>query len=605
MKNSKTLLLTILSTITLGVASLGAISSIAKNNDPVEVAEAVSYPQEQHGLYRKITKPSTELQDGDTVIIAHELGYTSDNWWGNPAYCHVTNNNVYLNNDKSLLLLDNAYVSPFTVRIVDGYYSFHATYTRYNTNFGGYLGWDNRGSSSSAPGPNDYTNDNIGIGYFYSYFALRKQNTTQDTHFSLSYNETTGFMTITNRAGHGNLSYTTGYEHRFCYGGDPDLNIYKLHTFGGNIAVASYPTKTNYTQGDKLDLTDLVVDIPAVKPGDFYTISYNDNPQFFGFETYVTGVGSGVQKDVSIRYTGQSFKITINIDSSHGRFYKVTDPIFDGRGSYMFVIDRGDGDYAALSFSYQYQEYRSTLTSVTITDGYITTAGDTTIMNIVYENNNYYIRSQNLSLYVNDPNDNYLVAENSKTTPVTFDYNNGGPLVKHGEKFLSNINYNDIAFSYANPVDIYRLEYVPSEKMVTFMTNFRNLVNKCDYYGQNNFYGTYKTEWDAMESSYLLLDTADQVYLHNVTYTHNAEVRDSYPDLIDRYDYILAKYDAFDFMERKTFGSYEPHYHTAYNPIVNVIIKDSTLSIALIVAVTFVLTGTALFFYLKKRKQRF
>ena len=603
MKNSKTLLLTILSTITLGVASLGAISSIAKNNDPVEVAEA-AYPLVQSDMYRKVTSKN-DVHDEDQILIVADNGQVVDAWWGNPAYCHTTSENVYYNG-SDLLVLNNAYVAPFTVHKVGDYFTFKGSYTRYHRDFTGYLGWDNRGSSPSNPGPNDWTNDDIGIGYFKDYFALRKSNSSEDTHFTLNY--TNNHMVISNRAGYGNITWTSYYSDRLIYGEGSNVNIYKKAVVTA-VSVANNPTKCHvnhytYTAGDLFDLSGLEVDV-HFGALDYVTLRYDDNPYFFEHSQYVTEVGEQVTKIVSIRQGGAngSFNVIVDVLSSNGRYYPVNDHIYDGRSKFMFVINVGTNDYRALSF----HNGDGRLTSVTISsEGYINTAGTTTIMQVVYLNSNYYIWSTNDEEYVSDNGAGGFTLSTTPNTPITFDYTTK-PVIKNGDKYLCNNGGTQIGFNNnsANAVDIYRLEYTPSTKMDNFMDDFRDLTSKCDYYGLNNFITTYGSTWSDLSVDFDKLDEADQVYIHNLTYTHNAEVRDSYPDLIDRYDYILAKYDAFDFMERKTFGSYEPHYHSVYNPIVNVIIKDSILSITLIVAVTFVLTGTALFFYLKKRKQHF
>lgn len=516
------------------------------------------------GLYYRVTDVS-DIQYGDTVIIVSDNGQVVRDIGGNPAFLYTRNDSIAVSQDRSLALLDNAYVVPFTVHqgYTEGTFAFYGDYNNNNTDMGGYVAYDRRGSSGANPGPHDYSGNGAGIGYWYEGCGLRKYNNLKESSFTLSYTEENGGnMLVKNvyldeQGLTPNLVWTSSYSDRFGWGWGSNLNFYK-QLDAASFSLETLPNKTTYTVGDKLDLSGLVAEV-HYGGNQQVEIAYDDNPQFFRHDEYVSGSGS-VQTIVSLPFLSASFHLDITVNSSNGYYYRTTSPIYDGRGKWLLTIDLGtqeEPDVRALRANGD----TTSLANVTVVDDHIDPNITTAIFTIQLIDDQFYLQ------YIDGSDVYYVIPDGgvgldlstTKQSPITFEYsetyhttlikNGAGAYLGNGGGLLT-IGFND-----GTPVTLYHLP-CNLEELSGFTASLKSLLSYCSSDGDFDYYATYKTQWDAMASSFDALSDDAQAYLRNLSYDHGAEERDSLEDLIDRYDYILSKYDALDFMGRKTHGAY-------------------------------------------------
>ncbi len=524
------------------------------------------------GLYARVTDVS-DIHDGDTVIMISDDGHAVRDIGGNPTFLYTRNDSIFVSQDRSLALLDNAYVVPFTVRqgYTAGTFAFYGDYNKNYTNMGGYVSYDRRGSNYDNPGPHDYSGNGAGIGYWYEGCGLRKNKDLKESSFTLTYNEEdgVGHMWIQNvylkdnqvdgewKAP--NLVWTSSYSDRFGWGWGSNLNIYKQLSVT-SVSMVTPPDQTTFTVGDKLDLSGLVVDVHYGN-NQHTTLAYDVNPDFFAHTEYVTGTGT-VQTIVSILNGGTygSFNLQITVNSTNGYFYRTTSPIYDGRGKWLLTLDLGtqaEPDVRALRANGD----TTALASVTVVDDYINPNITTAIFTVKLIDDQFYLQYIDGSdvYYVHSDGGVGLNLSSTKQSPITFEYSESlhTTLIKNGAgHYLGNGGgYQTIGFNDGTPVTLYHLPCNLGE-LSGFTASLKSLLSYCSSDGDFDYYATYKTQWDAMASSFAALSDDAQAYLRNLSYNHGAEERDSLEDLIDRYDYILSKYDALDFMGRKTHGAY-------------------------------------------------
>ena len=201
------------------------------------------------------------------------------------------------------------------------------------------------------------------------------------------------------------------------------------------------------------------------------------------------------------------------------------------------------------------------LAEVTVVDDHINPNITTAIFTVKLIDDQFYLQyiDGNNVYYVIPDDEVGLDLSTTKQSPITFEYSESlhTTLIKNGAgHYLGNGGgLQTIGFIDGTPVSLFHLPCNLGE-LSDFTASLKSLLSYCSSDGDFDYYATYKTQWDAMASSFNALSDDAQAYLRNLSYNHGAEERDSLEDLIDRYDYILSKYDALDFMGRKTHGAY-------------------------------------------------
>ena len=114
-----------------------------------------------------------------------------------------------------------------------------------------------------------------------------------------------------------------------------------------------------------------------------------------------------------------------------------------------------------------------------------------------------------------------------------------------------------------------------------------------------------ENDWLLAKRAFEALGPDAQGYLANMTYNHNQEVSGSAANIVDRYDYIIAKYDFEDFMLRKLVNTYVNHY-SGNSHVFNSLISndnDSFMVLTVIVGVVSSFAGLLFYFQYKKKHQ--
>ena len=92
----------------------------------------------------------------------------------------------------------------------------------------------------------------------------------------------------------------------------------------------------------------------------------------------------------------------------------------------------------------------------------------------------------------------------------------------------------------------------------SFKNTFFDLTSVCDETGKTN--KITNEIWTSLSNAFASLGADAQGYFANLTYTHGDTTPGSDEDLVDRYDYIVDKYNKDDFMLRKLAGTYESNF---------------------------------------------
>ncbi len=563
---------------------LGFTSLIAINQDnSIKAAEANSV-KSYTGFYKKVTDVS-DIHDGDYIFFVADNGHIVRDIGGNPAYLYTKNEGVHIDTTNDLLFLDNAYVTPHKVETgyVANSFAFYGEYKPYKRyDIKGYLSYDRRGSNTSNPGPHDYTGSDAGIGYWYGGFALRKSKDLAESSFTMEYED--GHMIVNNCAGHGMLSWTSGYDKRLCYANYSNINVYKIDNTPvsvSSIQVLQQPSHGAYNQGDKLDLKDLEVRV-NLSNGDHFTASYNATPQFFQHYPYVTGTGS-TTNIVDFLYGG-SFNVNVTVRSAQGSYGKVTTDLYDYRGnSYVIAIlgsyyPDGDGDYhysdaRALNNISKGEEYgQSTSIYYNVPDGdTVEGPNDNCRFKIVMNNGNYYLKDVDNDKYISAAD---LSPSDSPTTPIKVVFESGEAHIKNpsNDYYLREVG-GGFAFSSSGTKAALFKKAMPQES-ITNVSNFlfsHDAVTGLSEFldsatADNETYTISAGDWSTYASRFNALSLDEQGSIAGLTYTtHNGEKEDSPQEAMDRYDYVVSKYKLNDFMNRKEAGTYQNNYHPQLN----------------------------------------
>ena len=107
--------------------------------------------------------------------------------------------------------------------------------------------------------------------------------------------------------------------------------------------------------------------------------------------------------------------------------------------------------------------------------------------------------------------------------------------------------------------------------------------------------------WNNIKNEFLKLSCDAQGIFASTTYTHGTEELHTKENVVDRYDYILDKYNKEDFMLRKLANTYSSNYSN--NAVTIFGVEDSTSILVIVVAISCV-TATMALLILKKKKNR-
>ena len=613
-------------TLMLGITTV-SVANITNNKEtrPAEASCTNSFT----GFYKKVTSVS-DLENDDVVLLVSDSGEIIRDLGGNPGYLYTTTDRVHLSSDKNYVYLDNAYVTPQTIKIHDtNQYSFYGEYnpfSRYSAS--GYIAYDYRGSGIED-GSIDYIGDNIGILYFKDGCGLRK-SIVPNSSFTLSYHD--DHMYCLNVGTNKSLVCIDGYDHRFYLDDNSwsNINIYK-RAYVSKVEATHGLTYSEYHQGDKINLSGLIVKVTLIGATQ-YNVSYDTDPGFFSCSEYVYGTGNTTN---TVTYVDTSFSVDVTVIPSSVMYEKVTQSYNDYRGRYYLATQIGNSKYLfngytsdggqiypALFYTSKGKEYVDV-----DSDADLDTKRERAQMEIVKSTVYFKLRFDNT--YYMFVNDDYSIYYLNKAMDINHDFkpsanlqmlydsvNNYAyvALVENDEvtnKVLSYYNnqYRFVEKGTAN-AGVFRLYHIVDPDTIYSDINYMRgemikVFSLCNDQGETDFSVDVNkgiNRWPNLSASFLGLEIDSQAYLANLTYTHGQEERDSLEDLIDRYDYIITKYRSLsDFMGRRALAeTLQPQQSHPLEMYHQDNFENYSLLVIVIVVTSFSLV-TVLFFYKQKK----
>ena len=492
---------------------------------------------------------------------------------------YTTSENVHSNHDETVTWFDNATATTLQIktRVVNDVtqYAFLGTFwpnKREGCKKSGYIAHDPTGRNSSYPGYPAFG----GVGYFVEAFGVRieGQLNMDECWFTLNYNAESG-MDIRN------VKFTDlriGFSRdrwsgHFIWNGWGNVNLYRKITYTAITNIITSGLKTQYSQGEELDLSGLQFDVHGQdRQGNpvAFTADYDlDDKGLFQYDKYVVGSRGVHTQSVSfMNHSCVNFDVTILDDNA--RLSKVTTELFDYRGTYVLAYQNGDDEEYNAEVMYfktaAYPAYQTAMNSSTRIDGSnITIDGNMmtpsdSLFELTYENNAYRIKHEfgngqtrylgyntdDESMYLTNVNF-YDTASVETALEVIFDSGSGYAYIRSKTDTTLYINEHGDLQDYGSRLMLFKQELNNSElaQLDSFMDDFANLTSVCDPFGGEYYeFGITESSWTTLASAYSTYSLNVKVYLRNVTYTHDDPNREqgSIEDLIDRYDYIYTKY---------------------------------------------------------------
>ena len=194
------------------------------------------------------------------------------------------------------------------------------------------------------------------------------------------------------------------------------------------------------------------------------------------------------------------------------------------------------------------------------------------------------------------------------TNRITFFDNDHNLNISGSENmhFVYNQTEDKFMFSNSNSyreVSLFKLGLTSSvsSELDSFRQSFVTYTKNCDETGKDKNIET--EDWETLRGLFNNLSTDAQGYLANLSYNHGQEDKDSLKDIVDRYDYIISKYNQFnDFMSRTNNASYQNNVNSS-----STIINGTTNHNIQVVIVATSITGLTIVLavmLLKKRKHQ-
>ena len=590
--------------------------SLHLNNDVIKADATSSKPIT--GTFSRITDLG-QLGVGTKVIFVSENGDAMDDVWGNPGYVHGGKDGVSLSPDLNSVTLTNSHATIFTVEegtetamfgdVLMPSFAFRADYMN--------ICGQKKSNIYFAHNEKEYYGDNTfeNIGYFKDHDIAVEVKKIKESSWFIEFSDEDDWdrnVRVTHlrnaksvKAGDytSEVNFTYQYAPRFCSNGNVDINIYRLDDGTLNsISVYQNPTKTDYTQGQVIDLSGLVIDVHT--PSESTRVYYNDNPEDFSFPAYAYGSGEVL---FEVSYNGMKFVITLNVAKP---LYSVTrvGKLADYRGDFMLVDNEGGFGCDTVAKGDEPIGFHRDLTG-TSDDVFYTKYAfyDDMRITITKDAQGYHLKNGD-NKFIDLDNG---VLSSTSTTAIIEHTDNGERVRSTSGNYLyfdeleyefsvadqETINAND-SYKY---ITLYKYPFSSDEQEALdgFVSTFISTTDVCDSTGAT--FSITEQNWNTLASAFNSLTGPIQAQLINTTYVHILDEHEL-TDLefaMSRYDYIYSKYHNLhsyitDFIGRGEAGTMlianveianNIEDNVNANVLVIVIIATSTtsLSIALIV----------------------
>ena len=612
MKNIKKLLIS----LSVAVASIGA-SLLLTQNKPVEVE--ASRATKVTGMYERV-RDISRIEDGDEVIICINTYEMLSYFGGNPASAVFTTGGLYFASDKIIVGLENSEATVFTV----GYNESTHLYT-----FRGSMEMTSNSPYDVllAHVPYNTSTDFNAIGYFtgdrfgaYKYSSSKLNDTKCQWKLSYSTDEDNNILLTNN--------YTSDCARSY--------SIYRKANskdFYGNYNNLSF---RNYFIGDDLKLDGYSVHVAdGIVSADEWDYDYEeikDLLYFVGDGKAKSGVTSYELKLRGLPNYFQTFEIEINEPTSNpGYKYTYVTPgmLKDYRGTYL-AIEQEEGNHFFNAKNPIYEVEESNSTATTITDGVISITNhamidqgliiDKKFLNnrwvYVAKTSEIFPRYYSNKYYTEYPSYPYnerfitLTDELTEANVLTIKENpNGGmtfgfvPSYDDTEFYGFSYDTYDKNFyfetsDYTQNARLYKIDKTEDydDQLARFIEKFEDETQYCDETGESR--RIFDNGWSKIEHEFNMLGEDVKGYLASLTYTHNAETPGTAKYVVDKYDFIISKYDDLnDFMDRRGANTLQNTYTTP-----NTFAFDTSLVLPIVVIalLSFATIGGAILVYKRK-----
>ena len=632
----------VLASLFASVLALGSLAFASQNNK-VEKADAAVI--ENAELYVQV-KRTYDLRIDDTVILACG-NHVLDGIGGNPVF--ATSANISgANNDGSKFYFPSStkvmkMKAEFNTGDYIGTYSFkslrtaaedkdylynisgrYLSYAHQEYRNGAYYGYFEDGHECQTHGDvifkaakDEYSALNVDFdndGYVY----LSRQNEPNEF----------GKEGVTNPISiQWDSSYIRNKGHYGYYDGTSSVYLLRKLDLSNpknfDFSIIKNGDKIHYEPNETSVLNGLEIQITYREEGEYvleFNANYNDEPNFF---TPMTAKSD--DQKVYFKWCGMEFFYYADVsatktDEHYYNSLEMYSEPSDMRGTYLLGVNHDekthvmntsniattDEDAHAVQVTALDDEYIS-VCDKDINNEYIS-AVTNNLFEIVYANNGYYVKVGNkyLCKYTSDPERSYyLLYLGTIKNAFQVKYGDDGTLLtvdndvfaynhSSGSSGIYLNKNNDTSSPHEDAMTLFKKEYSSeiNDEVQSFRSRFFEVTDVCDANGNTNLA---LLDWDSIETLFNSMSVDAQGFIASLTYSHDSETPESLNDMVDRYEYIVAKYGdkGFNnFMNRKISQVYEKEasisFYTNSSSIIPVVIIISIVSV-LNISVLFVL----------------
>lgn len=619
---------------------IGGLASISAKQIDKEVSN-VNAASFNNGVLLKRVEDVSELSTGTIVYIASYGDFLST-LRGNPVYCgqdHSSGGNrqgdkFYINSDVPYIPLeiergtgsyedlDGISHNVDTFRFISVKDTNKEKGLLYPTN-GRYLAY---GHDTPYPGEAAYVYGDVSFSKTKNEYSNWKVNIDESGNAHIQYLTEKYSTEIRFQSG-------TARSHFGYYQAFNNIQLFRVVNLSGTPSFLEISPQHAETvkEGEIVDLSGLEFRITF--DGDNSEVidaSYDNEPNFFNIEraVYNPSQQHGV---VPFTYCGLNYRALVDIipNTSEITYYdRVVALSYDPRATYILAADNNQYKYVVLNTDVDLVKDQETYDYVeTVTHRIINMHEDDLninsddIKNVDPSFYTYTIRSRTINnvaymfLFASDDDTQVLAKNNDLLTLVNISnvdptnsaitlgvdasiYIGGSKLVYNSDReFISTDNSGD-----CSRVQLFKKVTSFSSEASSFTTSFNSFTGGvCDLSGGTNI-SDLEAGWANQKAAFDNLSADAQGYLANLTYYHNEEVAGSDEDIVDRYEYIVNKYELDEFMNRREAQTF------IGQSFVNDILPtfsdvNNDLTIIIVVAISFTgLTATGVLIFKKRRR---
>ena len=635
----------VIASITLG---LSTVALGAKQN----VTQANAITGSMH-FYTEVTSEA-DLHVGDTILIFTTSGRTFDCAAGNPRFYrmnYVSGVNgdvtrVYadesqvkrfqlgegVQDSKSTEISTGIYKPSFSLKLLDhpGFADLRGKYLNHTEDRNAVLPHD-KGSVGYYMTPicfKDFTNGAVdghaSWEFFYQssnhVFHITRQDERDKANYSLCYRGSNTRPAL-------DYNYETGGMRVL-----KEISLSSELIQYNPIVVTTDPNRNKYYVGDIPDLSGLEISL-HFKDESVADVFYDNEPDFFKATSKVQHTSPGSSDGMIVmEYCGISFRVLVDIIeevTNTNSYCLLSGELDDYRGTYIAV-----GNLVS-----EYYGFKQNIVDTTpSTTAHFRQTIDYDNSGIIQLEINEFFSEQGLpfkierltvggqSRYFIHVNDGYLSfstgegdlngalfakSKESLTANDAITIDSNHHVLMNGRTFvLSDSGFFGFSTNSSGAVKLFKL--MPSSDYETHIDNFMttfidDTASAC--LAEN----VTSSLWADLADEFALLTVDEQGYYARLSYTHGMEDTNSVENVVDRYDYIVAKYEYDDFMNRKDAGTWKDYFNyeddtlppdETYDPSRVIGTEVSTSVIALAIIITSILSLSTVSFFIIRKKHK-